>query len=74
MIQRTMDGNLYNILGDGVEELYWCEKEVDEDVLAEEFRNWEESDFRGDGDFEEWWNNSYPDVYIHRVFLNEIYI
>jgi hypothetical protein len=71
-----MNGNLYNILGDGVEELYWCEKEIDEDVLAEYYRNWEESEFSDFNlvEFEEWWNEKYPDVYIHRVYLNEIYI
>lgn len=74
MIQKTMGGWLYNILGDGVEELYWAEKEVDEDVLKEVYRNWEDSDVYDEMEFEDWWNEKYPDVYIHRVFLTEIYI
>jgi hypothetical protein len=87
MIQHTIDGNLYNILSDGTEELYWSEKEINEDVLAECYRNWEdvlaecyrnweESEFSDFNlvKFEEWWNEKYPDVYIHRVYLNQIYI
>jgi hypothetical protein len=77
MINKTMDGYIYNILGEGVEELYWCEKEIEIEIIKTAYKNWTEieEDENGDKlDFDDWWSEKNPEFYIHRIFLEEVYI
>lgn len=70
-----MTGYLYNILGDGVEELYYSDIELNTDDLKAEYQSFELDIFSDEGDFEEWWNqDNNKKTKIRRVFLEEIYV
>ena len=70
-----MKGYLYNLLGEGIEELYWSEEELNVDNLKAEYRLFELDVFSNEGDFEDWWNqDDNKKIKIHRVFLEEVYI
>lgn len=69
-----MKGYLYNILGDGVEELYWSEKEIENEILKTAYLWFDEEYEVHDWEhFEEFWN-SRNEIKIERVFLEEVYI
>lgn len=69
-----MKGYLYNIMGKGIEELYWSEKEIEEYLLKEAWKNWESSEYYDDMEFEEFWNIGTSQIKIERIYLEEIYV
>lgn len=69
-----MDGYLYQIIGDEVEELYWSSKELNEGSLRDAYKEWEDSDNYEIDCFEDWWNIGTSNIKIERVFVEEIFI
>lgn len=67
-----MEGYLFNILSDGIEELYWSFNPIPEKQLKVAYRDFLNSDIDYD-DFENYYNGIYSNK-IERVYINEIYI
>jgi len=66
-----MKGYLYQIFGEGIEELLWFPVQVSTDVIKEAYSKFESSDY---DDFEEWWAEIYSPLQMTRVFVEEVYI
>jgi len=67
-----MKGTLYQILGNGIEELYWSTSKGQEDFIRDSYKKFKE-EVDDDEKFEDWFNKSY-EMQISRVFVAEIYV
>ncbi len=66
-----MTGYLYQVTGDGIEELYHSEKPIDGEIFQGWWREYQETDYE---DFEEFMGEVHPSIDLERVFLDEIYV
>ena len=66
-----MKGYLYQLFGEGIEELYWFPIQISEDNIKEAYRQFEQSE---SDDFEEFWYENFPDLEMERVFVEEVYV
>jgi len=67
-----MKGTLYQILGNGIEELYWSTSKGQEDFIKDSYKEFQEK-INDDEEFEDWFNKSY-EMQIERIFVEEIYV
>ena len=67
-----MKGTLYQILGNGIEELYWSISKGQEDFIRDSYKIFQEK-MDDEEDFEDWFNKCY-EMQIDRVFVEEIYV
>lgn len=68
-----MKGHLIQLLGDGIEELYWFPIEEMDDTIKFIYRRFLFDD-EGYDNFENYWNSFHDNCQIERVFVTEIYI
>ena len=68
-----MQGYLYNILGDGIEELYWSPEEIDNKTIQVEYEIYISDVFSDEYGFEDWIKDR-TNLKLERVFLEEIYV
>lgn len=65
-----MKGILFQLLGDGIEELYYTENfAITDDNVKEYYQQWEKLD---SDDFEEWMDQKHPEAGLIRVFVTEV--
>ena len=67
-----MKGTLYQILGNGIEELYWSATNGQEDFIRDSYKEYQEK-VDNDEDFEDWFNKCF-EISIERIFVEEIYV
>lgn len=67
-----MKGKLYQILGNGIEELYWSASNGQEDFIKDSYIEFQEK-VNNEEEFEDWFNQCFK-MQIERVFVEEIYI
>ena len=69
---NKMKGYLYQLLGGGIEELYWSNEPFLDSKIINSYLDWLENDTE-DKEFEEWFNFNHV-TRIEKVFVNEIYV
>lgn len=62
---------LVQLLGDGIEELYNVPDEITDEKIEELWTEYKNSEFE---EFEEFLNENYIDLFIERMFVDEIYV
>lgn len=67
-----MKGKLYQILGNGIEELYWSASNGQEDFIKDSYIEFQKK-VNNEEEFEDWFNQCFK-MQIERVFVEEIYI
>lgn len=67
-----MKGTIYQILGSGIEELYWSASNGQEDFIKDSYIEFQEK-VNNEEEFEDWFNQCFK-MQIERVFVEEIYI
>ena len=66
-----MKGKLYQILGNGIEKLYWSASQGQEGFIRNSYKIFQKEIDKED--YEDWFKKCY-EMQINRVFVEEIYI
>lgn len=63
---------LYQLMGDGIEELWYFPSELEVEDIQNHYSRWEEQELITS--FEEYMEFNYPEIDCERVFVEEVYI
>ena len=63
---------LYQLIGDGIEELWYFPNELSSTDIIKYYEEWEQQELTDS--FEEFMVRAYPEIDCERVFVEEVYV